>query len=79
MLSTDELYSAAVIRTAAEWEALTEVLCTEVNSTNLFIILDRLAEVAIRLPAASYACSRAINAYNRIDDIARRKAELGVL
>ena len=78
MLTTDELYTASIIDTKAEWDAVSEALCGIINSANLFTVLNRVAEAAIKVPADSYAFNRLLGVYNKIDQIARRKAELGV-
>jgi len=78
MLTTEELYTASIIDTKAEWDAVSEALCGIINPANLFTVLNRIAEAALRLPADSYAFNRLLGVYNKIDSIARRKTELGV-
>ena len=78
MLSVDELYDAVIIRTAEEWDAVEEHICSIVNSSNLCTILNTVGEVALKLPYGTYAYTRAMYLYNKIDSVAKNKAALGL-
>ena len=78
MLTADEIYTAAVIRTNEEWDQLESHLCGAVNSTNLCKLLNAIGEVILRLPQGTYAFNRAQYLYHKIDNVAKNKAALGL-
>ena len=77
-VSVSSIYHAAVIYTAAEWDEVEESLCAKVQAGNLCGYLDAVAGAADRLPSNSYAFRRCAELYDRIDQVAQRKAALGV-
>lgn len=77
-VNTDRVYHCAVVYTAAEWDEVESSLCARVQAGNLFKYLDAVAGAASRLPSNSYAFRRCVALYDRIDQMAQRKAALGV-